>query len=53
MSNNDFERFKQNLAYISLWKQYELLELLKQKADIWDVSIIWLQQFREDLDLKV
>jgi hypothetical protein len=47
------ERFNENLAYVTQWKQYEMLELVKQNVDICDVSIVWLQNFREDLDLKV
>ncbi len=47
------KRFTENLAYVTLWKQYEMLELVKQHVDIWHVSIIWLQKFRDDLDLKV
>lgn len=43
----------ENLLYIDGWKDYEMLELLKQGIDIGKVTKHWLEQFREDLDLKV
>jgi len=48
-----FSRFKRNLEYIDDWQQYEVLELLKQKVDLGNVSMPWLKSFREDFDLKV
>jgi len=46
-------RFNENLSFVTTWKQYEMLELLIQGVILADVSLSWLQQFREDLDLKV
>jgi len=45
--------FQENLEYIRPWKQYAMLELLIQGVDLGKVTIPWLRQFREDLDLKV
>jgi len=47
------KRFLENLAFVRTWKQYEVLELIIQGIELADVSITWLEEFRDDLDLKV
>jgi len=46
-------RMQENIAYIGDWKPFEMLELLKQKVDLSQVSIPWLAWFKDYLDLKV
>jgi len=43
----------ENFRHVEGWEQYEILELLKQGVDLAEVSIPWLDLFREDLDLRV
>lgn len=47
------DRMFENFRSVELWRPYEILELLKQGVDLAEVTIPWLDQFREDLDLQV
>jgi len=44
------KRFLQNLTFVNTWTQYEALELIFQGVELADVSIPWLEQFRERLE---
>ncbi len=52
-TRNKLDQLKENFHHVETWKQYEILELLIQGVDLAHVTIPWLDQFREDLDLKV
>lgn len=45
-------RFRHNLKFVTGWSQYEQLELIKQEVPISDVSLTFLQDFRETIVLK-
>lgn len=45
------QRFLDNLELIRTWDKHEILMLVQMTVDLWDVSIDWLQHFREDLDI--
>jgi len=46
------KRFLENLAFVRRWTQYEQLALFLQEIPLWQLSIEWLQEFRENLDLQ-
>lgn len=53
LSPEQLDRLFENFRHVGTWNQYEILELLMQRVDLAEVTIPWLDQFREDLDLKV
>jgi len=46
------KRFLENLSFVRRWTQYEQLALFLQEIPLWELSIEWLQEFRDNLDLQ-
>ncbi len=44
------KRFLENLAFVRKWSQYEQLALFLQEIPLWELSVEWLQAFRDNLE---
>ena len=53
LSPDQYNRLFENFRHVGTWNQHEILELLMQRVDLAAVTIPWLDEFRDDLDLKV